>query len=233
MHAPPFPPSLQLLDSTSDADVVKFFETVAAKGATLVRFFAFTNGYGSGSVPMRTPLQPRVGVFDESQWRRMDLILATAAKNGIRLIAPLANFEPELGGIDWYVNEVLGSGQPKELFYTNDKVKAAYKAYVAAFLNRKSSITGTLYKDDPVLMSVEVGREKKQNGCVGRGSMRDRALSRGGHHTHNTQPPHTRLARNLHTHAACLWRASQDCPIMWSPQPPVSFFFLIHTHSLS
>ena len=73
-----------LLDSTFDADVYKFFETVAAKGATLVRFFAFTNGYGAGSVPMRTPLQPRVGVFDESQWKRMDLILATAAKNGIR-----------------------------------------------------------------------------------------------------------------------------------------------------
>lgn len=75
-----------LLDSTSDADVLKFFDTVAAKGATLVRFFAFTNGYGEGSVPMRTPLQPRVGVFDESQWKRMDLILATAAQKGIRLI---------------------------------------------------------------------------------------------------------------------------------------------------
>jgi len=75
-----------LLDSTSDADVLKFFDTAAAKGATLVRFFAFTNGYGEGSVPMRTPLQPRVGVFDESQWKRMDLILATAAQKGIQLI---------------------------------------------------------------------------------------------------------------------------------------------------
>lgn len=73
-----------LLDSTSDTDVYTFFDIVAAKGATLVRFFAFTNGYGAGSVPMRTPLQPRVGVFDESQWRRMDLILATGAKSGIR-----------------------------------------------------------------------------------------------------------------------------------------------------
>lgn len=75
-----------LLDSTSDADVVKFFDAVAAKGATLVRFFAFTNGYGAGSVPMRTPLQPRVGVYDESQWKRMDMILATAAKYGIRCV---------------------------------------------------------------------------------------------------------------------------------------------------
>lgn len=72
------------------------------------------------------------------------------------LITPLANFEPELGGIDWYVREVLGDGKAKELFYTDSAVKQAYKNYVATFLNRKNTITGVVYKDDPVIMSVEV-----------------------------------------------------------------------------
>ena len=72
------------------------------------------------------------------------------------LITPLANFEPELGGIDWYVREVLGDGKAKELFYTDSSVKQAYKNYVATFLNRKNTITGVVYKEDPVIMSVEV-----------------------------------------------------------------------------
>lgn len=136
-----------LIDSTSDADVLKFFETAASKvrgwgrkcggvtratappptrarlgspllplqGVTLVRFFAFSNGYGIDNIPMRTPLQPKPGVYDENMWRRMDLILATAAKAGIRLIAPLANFEPELGGIDWYAREVIGSSDKQQV----------------------------------------------------------------------------------------------------------------------
>lgn len=77
---------------------------------------------------MRAPLQPSPGVFDEGAWRRMDLILNTAAKAGIRLIAPLANFEPEMGGIDWYVREVTGSSDKQQ---ASGKWEAGSAAVVA------------------------------------------------------------------------------------------------------
>ena len=70
------------------------------------------------------------------------------------------------------MRQVLGSGAPKEAFYTDGAVKQAYKNYVSAFLNRKNSITGVLFKDDPVLMSVEVregengGGRKSEDRCI-------------------------------------------------------------------
>ena len=40
----------------------------------------------------------------------------------------------------------------------------AYKNYVSAFLNRKNTITGLVYKDDPVIMSVEVSEKTESRG---------------------------------------------------------------------
>ena len=37
----------------------------------------------------------------EEALRRLDLVLAAAAAHGVRLILPLANFEAELGGMQW------------------------------------------------------------------------------------------------------------------------------------
>ena len=48
----------------------------------------------------------QVGVFDELSLQRMDLILAEASKNGIYLILPLVNRWGDLGGMQWYVDQV-------------------------------------------------------------------------------------------------------------------------------
>lgn len=79
-------------------------QVTAKHGTNLVRFFAFVNGYGQQdtgyggkSTTTQYPLQKSVGVYDEATFQRLDLILAKAAENGIRVIMPLGNFEVELG----------------------------------------------------------------------------------------------------------------------------------------
>lgn len=49
---------------------------------------------------------------------------------GIRLTITLTNFWPEYGGIAWYVDNIVGRGRAKELFYSDARVIAAYQTWV-------------------------------------------------------------------------------------------------------
>ena len=48
----------------------------------------------------------QLGVYDEAGLQRLDLILAEAAKNNVRVIFPLVNVWPDLGGMQWWVDQV-------------------------------------------------------------------------------------------------------------------------------
>ena len=49
---------------------------------------------------------PQVGVYNEQSLQRLDLILAEASANGVRIILPFVNFWADLGGMQWYVDQV-------------------------------------------------------------------------------------------------------------------------------
>lgn len=42
----------------------------------------------------------------------------------------------------WYVNEAVGQGQSKNLFYTHPNCKLYYKKYVNMLINRRNTVTG-------------------------------------------------------------------------------------------
>jgi hypothetical protein len=48
--------------------------------------------------------------------------VATAGKEGIRLVLPLINYEPDILGMQHIVDRVH-PGYPKELFYASTKVR--------------------------------------------------------------------------------------------------------------
>ena len=58
-----------------------------------------------GSVSLRV-CALQLGVYDEAGLQRLDLILAEAAKNNVRVIFPLVNVWPDLGGMQWWVDQV-------------------------------------------------------------------------------------------------------------------------------
>ncbi|KAK9819797.1 hypothetical protein WJX72_002477 [[Myrmecia] bisecta] len=142
----------------NDAQISEFFQVNADKGVTAVRTWAFINGYGT-SYSTPNPFQPSPGVYKEENLKRLDLVLAEAAKHGIRVILMLGNFEPESGGMSWYVSEILGSGHAKEEFYTNAQVITAYKNYVQKIVTRINTFTGIAYKDDPTVLAWECMNE--------------------------------------------------------------------------
>lgn len=149
-----------LVDRLSKDDVRTMFKRHAEKGANVMRVFAHSDGYGfPDEMPVEVPIQPQLGKYNEKALQRLDLVLAEAGKNGIKLILPFTNFEPFLGGIQWYAEQVHGPGSDKELFYTDETIKEAYKKYVKKLILRKNTITGVLYKNDPTVMAWELMNE--------------------------------------------------------------------------
>ena len=68
--------------------------------------------------------------------------------------------------MQWYVDEVLGSGGASELsggdkhlFYVDPRVKAAYKNYARTLITRKNTVTGVAYADEPAILGWEVLNE--------------------------------------------------------------------------
>ncbi len=52
--------------------------------------------------------------------------------------------------------QIVGNGYDNEMFYTDSRVKQAYKNYVYMLLTRTNSYTGVQYKNDPTIFSVEL-----------------------------------------------------------------------------
>lgn len=130
-------------------------ENFARHGVRVVRLWAFCDGDHYTYVPM----QHSVGGYHEHALRRLDYTLHAAARHGIKLILVFVNYEPDFGGMDWYVRKLCGPGCDREIFYTDDLVLAAYRNYVAMIINRKNTYTGKLYKDDTTIMAWELANE--------------------------------------------------------------------------
>lgn len=52
--------------------------------------------------------------------------------------------------------QIIGTGNAKELFYTDGRVQQAYKNYVYMLLTRTNTYTGVQYRNDPTIFSFEL-----------------------------------------------------------------------------
>jgi len=52
--------------------------------------------------------------------------------------------------------QIVGYGYDKEMFYTDSRVKQAYRNYVYMLLNRINTYTGVQYKNDATIFSFEL-----------------------------------------------------------------------------
>ncbi|KAL3670977.1 hypothetical protein V7S43_004162 [Phytophthora oleae] len=75
-----------------------------------------------------------------------DKVVAAAKEAGVKLVVPLVNNWSDYGGMDVYVKQL--GGKYHDDFYTDEKIKTAYKKYISTFINR--------YKKDDTIMSWEL-----------------------------------------------------------------------------
>lgn len=148
-----------LAQLSSTADITQAFSEIAAAGLTTVRTWGFndvTSASGtyyqlwSGSTATLNTGADGLGKFDT--------VVAAAKAAGIRLIVALTNNWSDYGGMDVYVEQILGSTS-HDLFYTNATVKAAYKNYINGWVNR--------YKNESTILAWELANEPRCKGSTG------------------------------------------------------------------
>jgi mannan endo-1,4-beta-mannosidase len=104
--------------------------------------------------------------------QRLDYVIARAGELGLRLVIPFVNNWNDFGGMDQYVRW-RDSSTPDDQswfhdsFYTDPVIKQWYRDWISHLLNRRNSLTGVRYKDDPTIMTWELGNEPR---CLSAGA---------------------------------------------------------------
>lgn len=80
-----------------------------------------------------------------------DKVVDSATKTGLKLIVALTNNWADYGGMDVYT--VNNGGRYHDDFYTQPRIKAAFKKYVKAMVTR--------YRDSPAIMGWELANEPR------------------------------------------------------------------------
>eukprot|EP01121_Diplochlamys_sp_Union-15-3_P014074 TRINITY_DN444_c0_g1_i6.p1 TRINITY_DN444_c0_g1~~TRINITY_DN444_c0_g1_i6.p1 ORF type:complete len:636 (-),score=96.93 TRINITY_DN444_c0_g1_i6:532-2439(-) len=93
---------------------------------------------------------------------KLDYALSKAAYYNIKVIVALVNNWHHFGGMDQYV--VWYQANNHDEFYTDARIKQAYKNYVNALVNRVNTYTGVRYKDDPTIFAWELANEPRCKG---------------------------------------------------------------------
>ena len=89
---------------------------------------------------------------------KIDFLIAEAAKRRLRLIIAFCDFWSYTGGAQqmraWY-----GSTDKNGFFFSDPRIKADYRKWIASLLQRVNPLTGKSYKNDPTIMAWELMNE--------------------------------------------------------------------------
>jgi hypothetical protein len=96
------------------------------------------------------------GKFNETAFRTLDEVLAAANRNGVRLIIPLVDNWPWMGGRAEYAGF---RGKSKDDFWTDPQLIADFEETIRFVLTRTNTVTGICYRDDPAVLCWETGNE--------------------------------------------------------------------------
>jgi len=108
----------------------------------------------------------------ETGLERLDYVIAKAGELGLKLVIPLTNNWQDFGGMDQYVmwREAQFEEGTRDFhhddFYTDSVIREWYQNWIEHLLTRTNTITGIQYKDDPTIMTWELGNEPR---CKGSG----------------------------------------------------------------
>ena len=129
--------------------------TVAAMGGTVARTYVISvQRTNDAPGTPRHVLAP--GNFNEAAFRTLDEVLATANRTGVRLIIPLVDNWPWMGGRAEYAGF---RGKTKDDFWTDPQLIADFKQTIHFILTRTNTITGVRYCDDKSVLCWETGNE--------------------------------------------------------------------------
>jgi mannan endo-1,4-beta-mannosidase len=135
------------------AEVDAVLRAASGLGLRVVRTWAFNGNPGSAYA-----FYGADGTPNEEQFRRVDGILESARRHGLKVILVLENYWPDYGGI---AATAARFGVAKLEFFSDPRCRAAYQDHVANLVTRVNAISGRPYLDDPTLFAWELMNEPR------------------------------------------------------------------------
>lgn len=165
-----------------DEDRAAMPETLARAsqvGIRVVRVWAFGEGGPNDIGPLadfadwpRThPFRFAPDNWNEEAFVHLDRVMAEAARNHLYVQLCLTNWWRDTGGVTQYlrwagINDAADdkfdfgiNPERAQLFYTNNETRRLYRQHVEKIVNRRNTLTGTLYRDDPNILGWELMNE--------------------------------------------------------------------------
>ncbi|KAG3019389.1 hypothetical protein JG687_00012429 [Phytophthora cactorum] len=149
----------------SKADLATIFNTMAKNDLSVCRTWGFADLNETGTAPYNVVYQlwengkATVNTGDNGLGY-FDQVVAAAKAAGVKLVVPFVNNWSDYGGIDVYVQQL--GGKYHDDFYTDEKIKAAYKNFVKTFVKR--------YADEETIMAWQLCNECR---CAGSGTLKE------------------------------------------------------------
>jgi mannan endo-1,4-beta-mannosidase len=156
------------------ARLVRELDDLAARGVTNLRVLAI-----SESSTLKRAVTPAVlqkpQVVDETLWKGLDFLLAEMARRDMKAVLYLNNFWQWSGGMSQYV--AWFNGRPvvdpdvsgdwnafmdnSAAFYREPRAQEAFRAAIKLLIDRRNSVSGVVYRDDPTIMSWQLANEPR------------------------------------------------------------------------
>lgn len=148
-------------------------EETLAKAAALGAWGLRTNGFNDAPEKRGdTTIQLSRGVYDETSFRGLDLVLARARHHGVKLVLTLGNYWDAYGGTRQYV-EWAGLPSPLEgdpRFFTERDVIEHFKQSIVHTLSRVNTVDGIRYGEHPAVLGWELINEARGTGLDRQGA---------------------------------------------------------------
>lgn len=96
--------------------------------------------------------------YNEEAFQCLDRIIALCHEYDVRVLIPFIASQT-FGGIRGVDEFSTLAGKPKGSFWTDEEVKADFKHFLDFILNRKNTVNGVLYKNDPAILAWQLGNE--------------------------------------------------------------------------
>ena len=157
--------------------LIRELDLLQSKGVNNLRVMGSSEGPDSEPLRVVPAMQIAPGEYNEAVCVGLDFLLAEMGKRGMYAVVCLNNFWSWSGGmsqyLSWASQDRIPYPPPAEggdwgrfqqfssQFFSNTKAQKLFKQHLKVLLNRKNSITGILYKDDPTIMAWQLGNEPR------------------------------------------------------------------------
>ncbi|UII19264.1 glycoside hydrolase 5 family protein [Fulvivirga ligni] len=162
------------------ARLVRELDELQAMGVTNLRIMGASEGPDTEPYRMSPALQPAPGEYNEQVFQGLDFLLEEMRKRDMKAVVTLNDFWIWSGGmaqyIAWADQESMVYSPPVEntdwhnyqqhtsSFFNHKKANKLYRKFLKTIIDRTNTVSKVKYKDDPTIMSWQLGNEPRGYG---------------------------------------------------------------------